>query len=81
MCTKSQKDGQNHKNTGVLTIFHKRPSLDGRLGNTAFLVLLDMDKSKTNAMILIEDEVGISISLLVITIITIDREDCDKKRY
>ena len=42
MCTKSQKDGQNHKNTGVRrAIFHKRPSrrarpsIDGRLGNTA----------------------------------------------
>ena len=39
MCTKSQKDGQNHKNTGVRrAIFHKRPSRrarpskDGRLG-------------------------------------------------
>ena len=42
MCTKSQKDGQNHKNTGVRrAFFHKcpsrraNPSLDGRLSNTA----------------------------------------------
>ena len=40
-CTKSQKDGQNHKNTGVRRAFsHKcpsrraNPSLDGRLSNT-----------------------------------------------
>ena len=41
MCTKSQIDGQNHKNTGVRrAIFHKctsrraRPYLDGPLGYT-----------------------------------------------
>ena len=44
-CTKSQEDGQNHKNTGVRrAFFHKcpsrraNPSLDGRLSNTAFIV-------------------------------------------
>ena len=41
MCPKSQIDGQNHKNTGVIrAIFPKRPSRrarpskDGRVGNT-----------------------------------------------